>query len=394
MPRTQQQRLDHRARLSRAAPTAYWLDRPDGPPAEPRLTQDTSCDLAVVGGGYTGLWTALLTKRRHPRLDVLLVEKKTCGHAASGRNGGFCSPSLTHGLANGAERWPDDIGLLQRLGTQNFNAFQDDLATHGIDCGFTRSGKITVAATPWQADAARSIQLTTSHLGALNEFCWMDLKTHDVPGTAAFFSTVLGWRFAVDEDDWRRATKIFAAGHQIGSVSDLSAPVYPPGTPAHIAYYLAVDDIDARTEAATAAGAQLVLAPFDAGDQGRIATLIDPVGAVFSLWQTQPFNRWLPTASALQRMILACPSPEQARRFYQAMLGTVPGCADFVLASGAEGCVPRWELVVGVEDPNAAATRARGLGQEVSYGPDRTAPGGQRLSSPDGLTFRIRAGTA
>ncbi|WP_254400430.1 hypothetical protein [Streptomyces sp. AC602_WCS936] len=63
-----------------------------------------------------------------------------------------------------------------------------------------------------------------------------------------------------------RATRIFADGHQIGGVSDLSSSLYPPGTPAHIAYYRAVDDIEARTEAATAAGAQLVLAPFDAGD--------------------------------------------------------------------------------------------------------------------------------
>lgn len=163
MTRTQQP-LDHRTRLSRAAPTAYWLDRPDSPSAEPRLTQDTTCDLAVVGGGYTGLWTALLTKRRYPRLDVLLLEKETCGHAASGRNGGFCSPSLTHGLANGAERWPDDIDLLQRLGTENFNAFQDDLATYGIDCGFTRSGKVTVAATPWQAAALpAAVDLARSH---------------------------------------------------------------------------------------------------------------------------------------------------------------------------------------------------------------------------------------
>ncbi|MFD1832312.1 VOC family protein [Streptomyces desertarenae] len=233
--------------------------------------------------------------------------------------------------------------------------------------------------------------MAASHLGALNEFCWMDLKTHDVPGTAAFFSAVLGWRFAVDEGDWRRAVKIFADGRRIGGVSDLSSPVYPPGTPAHIAYYLAVDDVEARTEAATAAGARLVLAPFDAGDQGRIATLVDPVGAAFSLWQTHPSNRWSPSASAPQRMVLACPRPERARRFYRDMLGTVPGCADFVRMHGPGRCAPRWELVVAVDDPDAVALRARGLGCEMPYGTDHTGPDDQRLSSPDGLTFRIRA---
>ncbi|WP_328349396.1 hypothetical protein OG800_01775 [Streptomyces sp. NBC_00445] len=102
----------------------------------------------------------------------------------------------------------------------------------------------------------------------MNRFCWMDLKTRDLPGTAAFFSTALGWRFAVDENDWRKAIKFVANGYQIGSVSDLANPVYPPGTPAHIAYYLAVDDVDRRTEAATANGARLVLPPSEAGDQG------------------------------------------------------------------------------------------------------------------------------
>ncbi|MFE2044021.1 NAD(P)/FAD-dependent oxidoreductase [Streptomyces sp. NPDC059477] len=144
---------DPRSRLRHAAPVPYWLDRPESPGARPRLTEDTVCDLAVVGGGYTGLWTALLAKRRFPRLDVLLLEQRTCGHAASGRNGGFCSPSLTHGLANGVARWPGETGLLQRLGAANFDAFERDLETYGIDCGFARTGKVTVAATEWQARA-------------------------------------------------------------------------------------------------------------------------------------------------------------------------------------------------------------------------------------------------
>ncbi|CAL9676733.1 VOC family protein [Streptomyces sp. enrichment culture] len=249
----------------------------------------------------------------------------------------------------------------------------------------------------------------------------MDVKTHEVSRTAAFFSEVLGWHFAVDEDDWRRAIRIFADGQQIGGVSDLSSPLYPPGTPAHIAYYLAVDDIDARTEAATAAGAQLVLAPFDAGDQGRIATLIDPVGAAFSLWQTHPSNRWSPSTRAPRRMVLACPRPERARRFYRDVLGAVPSCADFVPVPAFSlwqthpsnrwspsraprrmvlACPrpeparrspsgPRWELVVSVDDPKAVAARARGLGHGMRDGQDHV--GEQRLTGPDGLTFRIRA---
>jgi predicted enzyme related to lactoylglutathione lyase len=87
----------------------------------------------------------------------------------------------------------------------------------------------------------------------------MELKTRDIPGTAAYFSAVLGWRFDVDEDDWRRAVRPRLMG-PIGTVSDLASPLYPPGTPPHVAYYLRVDDVDDRAPAATAGGAQLVLA--------------------------------------------------------------------------------------------------------------------------------------
>ncbi|MEU1879711.1 hypothetical protein ABZ470_20550 [Streptosporangium sp. NPDC020072] len=67
--------------------------------------------------------------------------------------------------------------------------------------------------------------------------------------------------------------------------------------------------MDRHADAATAHGAHLVLAPFDADDQGRIATLIDPVGAAFSLWQPAGRYGWRfapRTTSAPQRMVLSC----------------------------------------------------------------------------------------
>ncbi|MFI6013378.1 VOC family protein, partial [Streptomyces sp. NPDC051243] len=181
----------------------------------------------------------------------------------------------------------------------------------------------------------------TTRLGSLNEFCWMDLKTRDLAGTTTFFSKTLGWRFAVDEKDWRKATKITVDGHLIGSVSDLANPVYPPGTPAHIAYYLAVDNVDHRAEVATANGARLVVPPFDVGDQGRTATLIDPVGAAFSLWQPRSFAGWqLPShlACAPHRMVLTCDQPEEARHFYEKTRGTPLNCADFIATCGPRSC--------------------------------------------------------
>lgn len=79
--------------LSDAKPVSFWLDDPGRPEALPALTGDEHCDLLVVGGGYSGLWTALIAKERDPERDVVLIEGHEVGWAASGRNGGFCAAS-------------------------------------------------------------------------------------------------------------------------------------------------------------------------------------------------------------------------------------------------------------------------------------------------------------
>jgi glycine/D-amino acid oxidase-like deaminating enzyme len=137
------------AALRDARPACFWLDRPDAPEPLPLLREATTADLAVVGGGFTGLWTALLARDRDPSADVVLLEGRTAGWAASGRNGGFCSASLTHGLANGLERFGPEMPVLERLGRQNLDEIAATVARHGIDCDFERSGELDVATEPW-----------------------------------------------------------------------------------------------------------------------------------------------------------------------------------------------------------------------------------------------------
>lgn len=55
----------------------------------PPITTDVTADVCIVGGGFTGLWTAIRLKQAQPDLDVVIVEKDICGGGASGRNGGF-----------------------------------------------------------------------------------------------------------------------------------------------------------------------------------------------------------------------------------------------------------------------------------------------------------------
>lgn len=151
--------------LSDARPVSYWLDDPARPPALPSLTGDEHCDLLVVGGGYSGLWTALLAKERDPGRDVVLIEGDEVGWAASGRNGGFCAASLTHGLANGLERWPDEIGTLEELGERNLDAIEEAVARYGIDCEFERTGEIDVATQPHQLQELREWHEEMQKLG-------------------------------------------------------------------------------------------------------------------------------------------------------------------------------------------------------------------------------------
>jgi len=142
--------------LADASPTPYWLDTHDRPGALEALAGRTSADLVVVGGGYSGLWTALLAKERDPGRDVVLLEANRIGWAASGRNGGFCSSSLTHGHDNGESRWPGEMDTLERLGHENLDEIEATLKRYGIDCDFRRSGELAVATAEWQAEELAS----------------------------------------------------------------------------------------------------------------------------------------------------------------------------------------------------------------------------------------------
>lgn len=122
----------------------FWLEGL-GAPSHPEFSGSGQYDLAVVGGGYTGLWTALQAKQRDPDARVALLEARTIGWAASGRNGGFCEASLTHGETNGRSRFPAEYDRLEQLGLDNLDEIERTVATLGLACDFERTGAIAVA---------------------------------------------------------------------------------------------------------------------------------------------------------------------------------------------------------------------------------------------------------
>ncbi|MFE3325652.1 NAD(P)/FAD-dependent oxidoreductase [Streptomyces sp. NPDC059176] len=174
--------------LSDAQPVPFWLEDPGKLATLPALTGDERTDLLVIGGGYSGLWTALLAKERDPERDVVLIEGREVGWAASGRNGGFCAASLTHGLGNGLARWPGELAKLEELGARNLDAIESAVAAYGIDCDFERSGEIDVATEPHQLDELRELHEEAERLG----FGGLELLDRDAVRAEVDSPTFLG----------------------------------------------------------------------------------------------------------------------------------------------------------------------------------------------------------
>jgi glycine/D-amino acid oxidase-like deaminating enzyme len=139
-----------------SAAVSYWLAASPAGPERAPLEGARRADVAIVGAGFTGLWTAIALTDTDPSLRVVVVEQETVGYGASGRNGGFCQASLTHGLANGLRHFPDEIAVLEREGIANLAALVAFTREHGIACDLEETGGLSVADQPHQVAEFRA----------------------------------------------------------------------------------------------------------------------------------------------------------------------------------------------------------------------------------------------
>jgi glycine/D-amino acid oxidase-like deaminating enzyme len=136
------------------AATPWWIEEAlahegSWEPAPP-LEGDAEADVAIVGGGYTGLWTALALKEREPGLDVVLLEAEECGFGPSGRNGGFVHGYWSH-LPRLRERFGDEGALaVTRAGDAIVPGIRDFCERHEADVWLRESGMLRVSAAPAQ----------------------------------------------------------------------------------------------------------------------------------------------------------------------------------------------------------------------------------------------------
>jgi glycine/D-amino acid oxidase-like deaminating enzyme len=153
--------------------SCYWLARRPARPATP-LAGRAEADVAVVGAGLTGLWTALFLKALDPGLEVVVLEQAVAAYGASGRNAGILAETVDHGHGLAIEHFGEaEARRLARLGEANVAEMVAYLDRHGIDCDYEPTGRLQVALTPAQLEDARRTVETARRLG-LDSFRLLD----------------------------------------------------------------------------------------------------------------------------------------------------------------------------------------------------------------------------
>ncbi|HEU4426028.1 MAG TPA: FAD-binding oxidoreductase [Pilimelia sp.] len=137
---------------------SFWMSSVgDDLTSRPALPGDREVDVAIVGAGYTGLWTAYYLAAADPSLRVAVLEAQIAGYGASGRNGGWCSALFPTSISALARRHGRDAAIAQyhamRATVEEVGAVA---AAEGIDCHWARGGTVTLARTPAQLARARA----------------------------------------------------------------------------------------------------------------------------------------------------------------------------------------------------------------------------------------------
>ena len=135
---------------------SLWHDTIDDIEPRPSLGADTEVDVAIVGAGYTGLWTAYHLVAADPTIRVAVIEKEVAGFGASGRNGGWCSALFPASLKRmAAERGRDAAVRMQHRLQEAVAEIGQIADAVGIDCHFDQGGYLSVARNPAQLERIR-----------------------------------------------------------------------------------------------------------------------------------------------------------------------------------------------------------------------------------------------
>jgi uncharacterized protein len=242
-----------------------------------------------------------------------------------------------------------------------------------------------------------------------NKPAWIEISSPDAAASRDFYAKLFGWAIEVSEDPQYGGYAIARIGEK--SVAGIG-PKQSPETPTAWGVYIGTDDVERLTKQVEAAGGTALMAPFDVGDQGRMAVYADPSGAVISAWQASAMRNFLADApNALGWVELNARGVERAIEFYTSVFGwttevsEIPGQGPYTefqvdgqSIAGATEMNPQmptnipsyWMVYFNVTDIDGAFQKAIGLGATEMMEPQEY-PGGRFaiLSDPHGASFGL-----
>jgi predicted enzyme related to lactoylglutathione lyase len=250
--------------------------------------------------------------------------------------------------------------------------------------------------------------------------CWVDLASPDVGASVGFYGALLGWE--VPESENAEQTGGYRIATQRGKSAAGMMPLMQEGQPPAWSTYVSVDDADATTEKAKAAGGQVIAEPMDVMDLGRMAVFTDPTGAYIGIWQAGSFAgaELVNEPGTFTYNELNTRDPDAAKAFYGAVFGW--GSKDIDMGESGTYTVwrhpdraededgigglldirgrvpdevpPHWLTYFTIEDVDESIEQAMGMGGKLTFGP-MDLPNGRLavLIDPQGAAFGIYQST-
>jgi glycine/D-amino acid oxidase-like deaminating enzyme len=141
---------------------------------EPPLEGNHSAEVVIIGGGLTGLWTAVFLREMAPDLEIILLEQGMIGYGGSGRNGGILDVPLDHSHSLAIKHFGvNEAKKMAHLGKENIHEMIAFLKDNQIECDFEPTGRLFVALNPSQIEDAKQGLQTAEQFG-LQGWRWLD----------------------------------------------------------------------------------------------------------------------------------------------------------------------------------------------------------------------------
>ncbi len=208
-------------------PLSLWHDQGPDPKQRPALARPVEADVAVVGGGYSGLWTAYYLMQADPSLRVVVVEAEFCGFGASGRNGGWVSPKFPGSRpAMAAEHGSGAVVDYQHAMFDAIDEIGRVAASEGIECDFRQGGMLLFATGSAQVPRLRAYHDTLLRWGFdVEDLTWLEGSEARTRAAVAGAEAALYTTRCASIDPWRLVAGLAEATERHGVMIYEQSPV-------------------------------------------------------------------------------------------------------------------------------------------------------------------------